>query len=178
MHSFRSKILAFVAALTVTTVAFAATYSYFSPGGALSGTWNSQTVALDSGAFITGILPDANFVTTGSFSANYTGCNAVVTATATYRIVGGIVSLQLANPTCTSNAATFTIDNVPVAIRPASGRLFAVGVVDNGAVVAGRILAQNSTNFPLGASIAANGGFTATGQKGLGNIAITYPLTP
>lgn len=60
MHSFRSKILAFVAALTFTTVAFAATYSYFSPGGALSGTWNSQSVALDSGAFITGDLPYAN----------------------------------------------------------------------------------------------------------------------
>lgn len=38
-------------------VLYGATYTMFSPGGALSGTWNSQNVALDSGAFITGTLP-------------------------------------------------------------------------------------------------------------------------
>jgi hypothetical protein len=35
-------------------------YYQFSPGGALSGTWNSQTVNLASGSFITGNLPVGN----------------------------------------------------------------------------------------------------------------------
>lgn len=36
-------------------------YNQFSPGGALSGTWNSQNVNLAAGSpFITGVLPAAN----------------------------------------------------------------------------------------------------------------------
>lgn len=38
-------------------------YNQFSPGGALTGTWNSQTVHVDSGAFLVGIMPVANLAT-------------------------------------------------------------------------------------------------------------------
>ncbi len=44
-------------------VSLAASYGVFSPGGALSGTWNSQNVNVGAGgSFITGDLPYANVV--------------------------------------------------------------------------------------------------------------------
>ena len=48
--------------LAVSGTAYAqATYHLFSPGGALSGTWNSQNVNLAAGgSFITGVLPSTN----------------------------------------------------------------------------------------------------------------------
>lgn len=44
----------------IAMAAMGAVYNQFSPGGALSGTWNSQSVNLASGAFITGTLPASN----------------------------------------------------------------------------------------------------------------------
>ncbi len=46
--------------LSLTLLMGAAIYYQFSPGGALSGTWNSQSVNVGSGAFITGNLPVSN----------------------------------------------------------------------------------------------------------------------
>jgi len=46
--------------LSLTLLMGATIYYQFSPGGALSGTWNSQTVNLASGSFIAGNLPVSN----------------------------------------------------------------------------------------------------------------------
>jgi hypothetical protein len=56
--------------LSLTLLMGAAIYYQFSPGGALSGTWNSQNVNLGSGAFITGNLPVARL--NGGTSASAT----------------------------------------------------------------------------------------------------------
>lgn len=48
-----------------------ASYGVFSPGGALSGTWNSQNVLLNSGAFIQGNLPASN-LNSGTGASNVT----------------------------------------------------------------------------------------------------------
>jgi hypothetical protein len=55
--------------LSLSLLMGAAIYYQFSPGGALSGTWNSQNVNLGSGAFITGNLPVANLNSGTSASA-------------------------------------------------------------------------------------------------------------
>lgn len=63
-----------------------ATYPNFSPGGALSGTWNSQNVSVGAGApFITGTLPVANGGTsattlTGVLQGNGTGAFTAFTS--------------------------------------------------------------------------------------------------
>ncbi len=56
------KLLAFFAGLPLALcVMMGASYGVFSPGGALSGTWNSQNVNLAAGgSFITGVTPVAN----------------------------------------------------------------------------------------------------------------------
>lgn len=62
-----------------------ASYNVFSPGGALSGTWNSQSVALNSGAFITGTLPLGNGgtgLTTAWARSGYAGAASCNNATA------------------------------------------------------------------------------------------------
>src|SRR5882724_113228 len=47
-----------------------AVYHIFSPGGALSGTWNSQNVNVGAGgSLVTGILPGANGGTSNGFFA-------------------------------------------------------------------------------------------------------------
>jgi hypothetical protein len=72
-------------AIIVTALA-AATYEQFSPGGALSGTWNSQNVNVGAGgSFIAGRLPLANVVqgtgnsvlgVSGAATANYADITA------------------------------------------------------------------------------------------------------
>lgn len=55
------RISYFVLGLSLTMLLGATVYNQFSPGGALSGTWNSQNVNVGAGSpFITGLLPAAN----------------------------------------------------------------------------------------------------------------------
>lgn len=68
--------------LAVASGALAQTYNIFHPGGALSGTWNSQNVNLAAGApFIAGTLPD------GSLSANIPLLNAANSFTGTTQTI-------------------------------------------------------------------------------------------
>jgi hypothetical protein len=72
------------------TALFGATYSMFSPGGALSGTWNSQNVNVGAGgSFITGTLPAGN------------GGTGSTTATDDAALVGnGTIFAPAAVPNC------------------------------------------------------------------------------
>lgn len=64
-------VLGFLIGLSLAVNA-ATVYDYFSPGGALSGTWNSQNVNLAAGApFIAGNLPVAN-LNSGTSASNTT----------------------------------------------------------------------------------------------------------
>jgi hypothetical protein len=77
----------------------AASYGIFSPGGALSGTWNSQTVNLGTGAFIAGNLPVANLN-----SGSSAGATTYWSGSGTWTTPAGAVSL--ANPNCTIGLTT------------------------------------------------------------------------
>jgi hypothetical protein len=65
----KANLLLFGFGLSLSLLMGAAIYYQFSPGGALSGTWNSQTVNLGSGAFVTGNLPVTNLNSGTSASA-------------------------------------------------------------------------------------------------------------
>lgn len=57
------KLFAFLFGISIPLL-LGASYGIFSPGGALSGTWNSQNVNVGAGSpFVTGLLPAANFGT-------------------------------------------------------------------------------------------------------------------
>lgn len=57
-----TKVASIIGGILAVSLALTATYDYFSPGGSLSGTWNSQTTNVGSGGFIIGDLPYANIV--------------------------------------------------------------------------------------------------------------------
>jgi len=90
-------------ASAVTQPASTPAYTIFSPGGALSGTWNSQSVALDSGSFITGTLPVGNG---GSGDSTLTGIvKGNGTSPFSAAVVGDI--LGLFTGTCDATHALF-----------------------------------------------------------------------
>lgn len=77
----------------------AAVYNQFSPGGALSGTWNSQNVNVAAGTpFITGTLPAGNGGTGSAFTA-FAGPNTSVKT----------LTLPNANATLLSDANAVTL---------------------------------------------------------------------
>lgn len=83
--------------LVVGSTALAQTYNMFSPGGALSGTWNSQNVNLAAGApFIVNTLPAANVANLGANPTSPIGLTAVNGSAATYLRSDGSPALSLA----------------------------------------------------------------------------------
>jgi hypothetical protein len=61
MKKYFASFAAGVLGLLIAGMIYGATYTMFSPGGALSGTWNSQNVNLSAGSsFITGTTPAGN----------------------------------------------------------------------------------------------------------------------
>jgi hypothetical protein len=84
------KIFAGVFGALIVCALAGASYGVFSPGGALSGTWNSQSVALDSGASnITGTLP-----------FNRGGTNLAAAADDTSMVSSGSAWVASALPNC------------------------------------------------------------------------------
>lgn len=98
--------------LTIALPLLAATiYNQFSPGGALSGTWNSQNVNLGAGSpFIAGALPAANLpnVAASSFLGNTTtsaAAQASVNPLAGANMMGALLSARVV---ATSNIASLS----------------------------------------------------------------------
>lgn len=146
------------------------------PGGAntlqITGSGTIQGLSPTIGGFID-MTPD-----TGTFTANYTGFTGSVTANAQWYRIGHVVLLYLAPATGTSNAGTFTLNNLPASISTALGYYVAVpslGFTDNGSVVSVAAAAQfggGGISFHRGAT---TGNWTTSGTKGInGNIVISY----
>jgi hypothetical protein len=61
MKKFLHRLGAGILGLIIGGTVLGVTYTQFSPGGALSGTWNSQNINVGAGSpFVTGVLPGAN----------------------------------------------------------------------------------------------------------------------
>lgn len=114
-------------------------------------------------------VPETYAELAGSFTITGTGFTVAPTATAKYKMVNGIVFLFIPKNGIngTSNATTFTLTGLPVAIRPTSVHVVAT------------VQAQNNTVTVLGAASVNPGGtitldngtlggaWTAAGVKGL-----------
>lgn len=122
---------------------------------------------------------------TATFTANYTGFTGTVQAAATYFRVGRLVVLYLTQITGTSNAVTFTLNNLPAIITP--GIVFdvpvsSVSLLDNGASLAAASLTANasfsgSNTITFFKSNASNT-WTASGTKGVGRgIQLAYAVS-
>jgi hypothetical protein len=109
----------------------------------------------------------------GNFTATFTGFSSAQSAQCTYRKIGqpdgtSLVCLTVPSFTATSNAATFTISNIPSGLAPNTGCYQPIFVVNSGTAAAGVAIitagAPTVLTFGLGATAA---GFTAAGSKGI-----------
>lgn len=117
LHWFGAGLLGAIAA-----AALGATYTQFSPGGALSGSWNSQNINVGAGApFVTGTLPAGNggsgntfFQVAGPATSvkTYTFPNASTTVLTTNAAVtvaqGGTGATSLTGPLKGNGTSAFT----------------------------------------------------------------------
>lgn len=117
--------------------------------------------------------------TNGSFMATLTGVSGTVTRTATYTIVGNMVTLQMPQILGLSNATTCTITGVPVAIRPLRQTQFYKPGISSA------LLAEVRAEITTTGSIVLSNGLTAgnsswvndSQNKGLENVTFSYLLT-
>ena len=113
----------------------------------------------------------------GAFTGALTGCSASVPVACVYYLLGldvvagtGCLCVLLIGPaTGTSNATTMTLTGLPSGIGPQDNtQTFPVILEDNGAVAVGQMqVTLNQTTITFGKVPGANGGFTATGTKGI-----------
>jgi len=116
-------------------------------------------------------------VSTGSFTITGTGFAVNPTATATYKIINGVVILTIptGSLTGTSNAVNFTLTGLPAAIQPSAIKdTHLISVSDNGsgtwaeASVSGSVITLNKAGL--------SGNWTASGTKKLWTTDFVYTL--
>lgn len=121
---------------------------------------------------------------TGSFTGTVTGCTTSPTTTIKYTVAGNMVMLNMANFTCTSNAATMTITGAPAALRPSgttsNGSLLpqlednSTGVVGSGNMSTTGVLTLSICKVvALGPVSCTSNTWTTSGTKGIGSVAGT-----
>jgi len=116
--------------------------------------------------------------TVGSFTPTYGGFSADPTGTVFWALTGtnnNIVTLRLAFGTGTSNAATFSITNLPSNLQPVTAQSVPIiGLHDNTAdltpVSIAYVIAGATLSFGLDGSNPTGGGWTGSGTKGVQSI--------
>jgi hypothetical protein len=117
-------------------------------------------------------------VSTGSFTVTYTGFSSAVTATATYRKQGRIVTLYIPTASGTSNATTFTITGLAAEVVPLQSVTWPVTIQNSGTAAFGQISTGASTTTLTLLPTSGLTSWTASGTKGLfGSISLTYEAT-
>lgn len=112
----------------------------------------------------------------GSYTGSLTGLTTVPTATITWRLSSGIVTVTFGDQQGTSNTNALTVTGAPAAIAPAALRQgIIVAVQDNGAIVTGAVNIQTDGSMQFAVGL-ASGTFTASGTKGIRRSTFAYPL--
>jgi len=96
------------------------TYPYFSPGCALTGTWNSQTVTFANGTCFSGNLPIANSpsIANNTVLGNYSGAQAAAQALnplAIANMMSAIIAVDVVSTSNLSLSGAATIDGIVLA---------------------------------------------------------------
>ena len=117
----------------------------------------------------------------GTYTATLTGMTTVVTTAMRYTRIGKVVTLT--SPVAVSgisNSASFLITGMPASLRPSANMLVCVYTINNGTGFMGAALVDTTGDFTfLGPSNIATGvlgGFTASGNKGINGIAVSYVI--
>lgn len=142
-------------------------------GGGIKGEGPTAAAPID-------MTPDA-----GTFTASYTGFNSAVTGGAQWIRIGGLVMLVLQPVSGTSNVNTFTLANLPPAIRTSVAQFTAVSSVcfqDNSVNIAANNVAVASAEVSSSIIFFAKNNsttqWTASGTKGIaGPLMISYLLS-
>ena len=127
---------------------------------------------------LTKLIPDYE----GTYDATAAGFSGAPFAfTITYHRYGKLVMLRFPAQEATSNATTFSISSMPTRLRPAVTNIVPMPMlVDNGTPITTAGQARVSSDGVIIFGIdGADGGFTASGAKGFGDVAgpsIIYTL--
>jgi len=118
-------------------------------------------------------------VLNGSFTGNLTGFTATSTTGVKWAKIGSIVVVTIEGKTGTSNATSFTLNNLPDELVPLStfANCAIPPGIDNGATATDCSAAVSSGSNVITFSRNASAfGWTASGTKGISNTTITYSL--
>jgi len=117
-------------------------------------------------------------VVTGSFTITGTGFTVSPTATATYKIVYGYVYLHIPESaiTGTSNATSFTLTGLPVAITPSATRQMANGYAFDNSVATWTAITITTSNTIALSKTGAGSAWTSSGTKTLKTSEFIYLL--
>jgi hypothetical protein len=131
-----------------------------------------------SGAGAAGFINKLQEGETGSFTITATGLVGTVTGTAKYSYSNGTITLETPGISGTSNATTFTLTGLPVAIRPASSKgNFPSLIADSGTNAFGSYDISTGGVMSFRKSATATGAdWTAAGTKTAGGTSTTYLL--
>jgi hypothetical protein len=144
---------------------------------------NGQAIIYDP---LVGNTKNAATYETGSFSGTLTGCTTAPTGTFFWSRSGNAVTVDISTSlSATSNSNTCTITGFPAALQPARAQRVTLpdaALLDNGVVVQASlghagvgVISGTTLTFLKDSNI---NGFTATGNKGIGNgFCFTYNLT-
>lgn len=115
---------------------------------------------------------------TGSFTITGTGFTVSPTSTATYKVIYGYVYLQITQSdiTGTSNATSFTLTGLPVAITPSANRHLPIVSAINNGVATWAAAAVTTTSILVLSNIGVGSAWTASGTKTLKTSEFIYLL--
>lgn len=122
------------------------------------------------------------YLTNGSFVSTMGGGATSPNASVKYSRAWNSVTLYFPTISATSNSTSFTMDNLPAALRPASSsgsvQVPHSTVQDNGATVGDVGIVINTTATMTFTRAGSSTGWTASGTKGIsGPFSVTYLLT-
>lgn len=142
------------------------------------------TGSLAGGGVSAGALVDMS-PDSGSFVGTGTGFSgSAPTMTITWRKMGNIVEVDFGGMTGTSNATSFTINNIPAAIRPTTAQNSPVVPAQNNTVGISAVVGINNSavwtmnTFTVGGagSGLSSAGWTGAGTKGVAAVSFCYRI--
>ena len=135
---------------------------------------NTQLVNINE----VGITGQKTGYQSGSFTATLVGCTTSPTATVSYSVVGGLVTINIPTLQATSNSTSCSLTGLPVAIQPQSQIVNTpLFIQDNGVYSIGQMQINPASGTITLQKNGVTAGWTASGSKGTWSTTVTYLLT-